>query len=146
MFSFGSFTINYRPQRSWGKVIFLHLFVILFTGGHAWLLLGGCVVAPGGGVVAPGGGVWLLLGGRTWLLGGACVVAPGGMHGCLGGAWLLQVVCVVAPGGGGHAWNMTRYGDTVNEWAVRILLECILVLKYTYMTFLYVRFYSCGIF
>ena len=25
---------------------------------------------------------------------------------------------------------MTRYGDTINEWAVRILLECILVNKY----------------
>ena len=26
-------TINYRPQRSWAKVIFLHLSVILFTAG-----------------------------------------------------------------------------------------------------------------
>ena len=41
------------------------------------------------------------------------MVAPGG-H-----AWLL-------PGGGG-AWDTTRYGDTINERAVRILLECILV-------------------
>ena len=24
-------------------------------------------------------------------------------------------------------WDITRYGDTINEWAVRILLECILV-------------------
>ena len=38
-------------------------------------------------------------------------------------------------GRGGHAWHAhpppadtTRYGDTVNERAVRILLECILVL------------------
>ena len=36
--------------------------------------------------------------------------------------------------GGGRAWHAhppadtTRYGDTVNERAVRILLECILVL------------------
>ena len=29
--------------------------------------------------------------------------------------------------GGGHAWDTTRYRDTVNERAVRILLECILV-------------------
>ena len=76
-----------------------------------------CMVAPGGCVVA-------------W---GACMVAPrggmcgssggdGGMHGCSGGA------CVVAPGGG-HAWNMMRYGDTVNERVVCILLECILVIK-----------------
>ena len=29
---------------------------------------------------------------------------------------------------GGHAWHdTTRYGDAVNEQAVRILLECILV-------------------
>ena len=26
------------------------------------------------------------------------------------------------------AWDMTRYGDTINEWVVRILLECILVM------------------
>ena len=68
---------NYRPQRSWGKVIFSQASVILLTGGHAWLLRGG--------------------------------------------------VCVVAPGGGGRAWYTTRYGDTINERAVRILLECILV-------------------
>ena len=37
---------------------------------------------------------------------------------------------MVAPGGGGHAWDMTRYGDTINERAVRILLECILVQYY----------------
>ena len=74
-------------------------------GGRAWLLpVGACVVAPGG--------TWLLPGGCAWLLWGACVVAPGG-H-----AWLL----------GGHAWDTTRYGDTVNEGAVRILLECILVI------------------
>ena len=45
----------------------------------------------------------------------------GGVRGCSLGA------CVVAPGGG-HAWDTTRYGDTVNERAVRILLECILVI------------------
>ena len=40
---------------------------------------------------------------------------PGGMH-----------------GKGGHAWDMTRYGDTINERVVRILLECILVYKCTF--------------
>ena len=56
-----------------------------------------------------------------------CMVALGGMHGCSqGGTWLLWGVCMVAPGG--HAWDTTRYGDMVNEWVVRILLECILVL------------------
>ena len=104
--------------------------------GHAWLLRGGaCVVAQGACVVAPGG---------------ACMVALGGVHGCSGGhAWLLQGgmhgcsrgVCGCSGGGmhgcsqggmhgcsqGGHAWDTTRYGDTINERAVRILLECILV-------------------
>ena len=84
----------------WGKVIFLHQFVILFTGRGAY------VVAPGGawllrgGVVAPGGHTWLLQGGHAWLL-------WGGMRGCLG-------VCMVLFGGhawfysGGHAWFYTR--------------------------------------
>ena len=105
--------------------MFLHLSVILSTGGacmvalggRAWLLWGGmhgcsgegaCVVALGGTcVVALGGHAWLLWGG--W--GGACMVALGGcMHGCSG-------ACMVALGGhvwllwggmcgcsGGHAW------------------------------------------
>ena len=47
------------------------------------------------------------------------MVAPGIVCGCSGG------VCVVALGG--HAWDTTRYGDTGNERAVRILLECIRV-------------------
>ena len=46
---------------------------------------------------------------------GACM-AKRGMHGKGG-------VC----GEGRHAWDMTRYGDTINKRAVRILLECILV-------------------
>ena len=51
------------------------------------------------------------------------------MHGCSGG-------CVVAVGGacivaaGGHAWDTMRYGDMINERAVRILLECILVVLF----------------
>ena len=80
-------------------------------GGHAWLLLGGghaWLLQEGHAV---GGHVWLLpVGGHVWLLLGG-VVAPGGV-------WLLLGECV---------WDMTRYGDTINEWAVRILLECILV-------------------
>ena len=75
----------YRPQRSWGKVVFSQACVILFMGGgfggmhHCW---GACMVA--GGVH----GCW-----------GVCVVA-GGMHGCRGRAWLLGA-CMVA---GGHVW------------------------------------------
>ena len=82
-------------------------------------------------------------GGRVWLLGGACVVARGGMHGCsrggmcgcLGGCMVSLGRCVwLLRGGmrgcfgGGREWDTTRYADTVNEWAVRILLECILVI------------------
>ena len=84
----------------WGKVIFLHQFVILFTGEA-------CVVAWGGGVCG-------CLGGHVGLLWGACMVAPrGGMCNVAQGehAWLLQGgACMVAPGGhawllpGGHVW------------------------------------------
>ena len=127
------------------------------SGGHAWLLWGMCVVAPRGRAWLFQGGMcgcsgwgmcgccwggmhgcsrghaWLLwgmcmvaLGGCAWLLRGACMVAPGGVWLLLGGhAWLLQGGCVVAPRG--CAWDTTRYGDTINERAVRILLECILV-------------------
>ena len=68
-----------------------------------------CMVAPRGVCMVAQGHAWLLLGGHVWLLWG-CVIAPGG-HGCPGG----------------HAWDMTRYRDTINERAVCILLECILV-------------------
>ena len=54
------------------------------------------------------GGVWLQ---------GACMVVGGGMHGCPG-----EGACVVA---GGDVRRIRR--DTVNERAVRIILECILV-------------------
>ena len=66
---------------------------------------GACVVAPGG----------------------VCVVALGGMHGCSleGHVWLLRGCAWLLPGG--HVWDTTRYRDTVNERAVCILLECILV-------------------
>ena len=67
------------------------------------------MVAPGGAcMVAPGRG-------RVWLLGG-------GMHGCSRGG--------VYGCSGGGAWDTTRYGDAVNERAVRILLESILVLRH----------------
>ena len=50
------------------------------------------------------------------------------MHGC----W--QGVCMVAGGGacmvkGGHVWDTTTYGNMINERAVSILLECIVVLN-----------------
>ena len=99
--------------------MFLHVSVILSTGGHAWLLLGGaCVVARWGvrgcsGVhgCSGGGYVWLL-GGHVWLLGGHVWLLLGG--GC---AWLLWGVCVVDPGGRGHAWLLPGGGG--HAWLLR---------------------------
>ena len=56
------------------------------------------------------------------------------MHGCGGHAW-LWVACMVV---GGHVWLVVggMHGiqrDTVNEWVVRILLECILVTSVFYL-------------
>ena len=67
-------------------------------------------------------------GGMHGYSGGGCMVALGGVHGCSRGACMVapRGACVVAPGGG-HAWDTMRYADTVNERAVCILLECILV-------------------
>ena len=98
------------------------------SGGHVWLFRGGmCGCSWGVCMVAPRGGVHGCSGGHAWLLQGACVVALGRVCGCSEGhVWLLWGGCMVAPGGG-HARDMTRYGDMVNERAVYILLECILV-------------------
>ena len=84
-------------------------------------------------MVAPGGACMIAPRGMCGCSRGACMVAPRGV--CMvapwGGAWLLPGVCMVALGGYvwllGGAWDTTRYGDTVNERVVRILLECILV-------------------
>ena len=38
----------YRPQRSWGKVMFLHVSVILFTGGGSRSLSQGVSIPEGG--------------------------------------------------------------------------------------------------
>ena len=63
----GAFDFNYRSQRSWGKVMFLHVCVILFTGGcypsmHCrWYPSMPCSRSPGGCMV-PGG----LLRGSAW--------------------------------------------------------------------------------
>ena len=73
------------------------------------------------------------LGGHMWLLGGGGMrdCSRGGMCGCSGGCMVFAGgACVVFAGG--CAWffwgGMRRIRrDTVNERAVRILLECILV-------------------
>ena len=149
--------INYRPQRSWGKVIFseacvknsVHGGACMVARGHAWLpggmhsCQGACMVAQGMCMVAVGGGGCVVARVCAWLPGGmcgcwgvcgcwgmcgcqgACMVA-GGMHGC-GEHACCGGTCMV----GGCAWlqggmHRTRR-DTVNERAVRILLECILI-------------------
>ena len=90
----------------------------VFTGVCHSVHGGACVVAPGGGTwLLPGGHVWLLLGGMHGYSGGCAWLLWGGMHGCSGGG-----MCGCS---GGHAWFFQL--DTVNERAVRILLECILV-------------------
>ena len=99
---------------------------------------GACMVARGG--MCGCWGACVVAGGCVWLL--------GGMHGCRGvcmvaggHAWLLGGMCgcwEVSVVAWGHAWLWGVGGmrgirqDTVNERAVRILLECILVLFYIY--------------
>ena len=91
--------------------------VVAAGGGMRGCSRGACVVAPGGGMCGFSGGCMVAPGGVCMVAAGrACMVAPGGV-------WLLR-------GGEGHAWDTTRYGDTINERAVRILLECILVHHY----------------
>ena len=122
--------------------MFLQVSVILSTGGRAWLLWGAWVVAPrgvwmvaprGASVVTPrggmrgcsGGGLYMVSpGGHAWLFRGACVVALGG--GCSQGVCMVFQGCVWFFRG--HVWFF-RW-DTVNERAVRILLECILFLEF----------------
>ena len=77
--------------------------------------------------------------GHAWQ--GACMV--GGMHGggmCMAGGCVWWGACMA---GGlcseGRAWKILR--DTVNEWAVRILLECILV----FSTFWRALVLFCGV-
>ena len=119
----------YRPQTKFAKVFFFFTGVCLSTGGrHAWLWVsvcgcggagmrgcgGACVVA--GGVCGCRGCVWFQ-GVHVWL--------RGGIRGCKG-ACVVVGACMVV--GGMHGIWL----DTVNEWVVRILLECILVTMYVW--------------
>ena len=91
-----SIFIYYRPQRSWGKVIFSQACVILFTGG-------GRVWPGGGGVLWQGA---CMAGGHAWL-GEACMA--GGVHGwggMCGWGHVWQGVCMA----GGHVWQGSLHG------------------------------------
>ena len=93
-----NFTIFLPPANEvWGKVIFLHQFVILFTRGGMRGCSGGHMRGCSGGASK----------------GGMCGCLGGGMHGCLGGcAWfyfggcmvLFRGACMVLFKGVGHAW------------------------------------------
>ena len=116
----GTFLCHYRSQRSWGKVIFSEACVnnsVHWRGRRVWRRA--CMA---GGMRG---------GGHAWQMGmhgrGACMA--GGVHGG-GGACMVvggRGVCV-----GGHVWGVCMahmpprqtLRDTVNERAVRILLEC----------------------
>ena len=115
---------NYRPQRSWGKVIFSEAWVKNSVHGGGGMHGRGVCMAGGAcmvGVCMSGG-----VRGRGHVHGrGPCVV--GGMHGrgghvCQGGMCGRGGHSCVA---GGHAWQILW--DTV-------LLECILVQVYVRST------------
>ena len=115
-------------------------------GGHVWwgaCMVGVCVWQGGmcgrgasmaGGCVWQGGHVWQR--GHAWQ--GACMA--GGMHGDGGVCVAGRCTC--------HAHTPQQIlQDTVNEWAVRILLECILVIiqmtkVVQFLCTLYVLFYE----
>ena len=128
----------YRPQRSWGKVMFLNVSVILFTGGgvvsqHALQVVSQHALQQGGwGVVSqhalqvsrptPRGEVegsgWGGLQSHTW------GEAPGLHHGGL----QAHTWGVSRPTPGGCIPACTEADPPwLLLWAVRILLECFLV-------------------
>ena len=115
----------------WGAcmVLFRGAYMVLF-GGCVWFYLGGMHGFIQGGMhgfiwgcMVLFGGAWFYAGGMHSFIGRACVVLFGGhVWFYLGGhAWFHL---------GGHAWFFQFFRiqwDTVNERAVHILLECILV-------------------
>ena len=89
----------------------------------------------GSEVCMAGGG---MCGRGACMAGRGCAWQVGGMHGeghaWQGGACMACMVGGTCMAGGvhgvGHVWQILR--DTVNERAVRILLECILVTFFLY--------------
>ena len=114
----------YRPQTKSAKVMFLHVSVILSTGV-------GCLVR-GRSVWSRGGLVWGVSGLGGLLLGvsgpGGCLLAGEGA--CSWGViWSQRGLAL----GGCLLWGMPGGETPLPPWlllrAVRILLECILVMK-----------------
>ena len=93
---YGGFFLLPPANEVWGKVMFLHQFVILFTGGACVVLFwGACVVLFRGG----GGMHGFIWGGHAWFYsGGACMVLFR-QGACV---VLFRGVCMVLFGG--HAW------------------------------------------
>ena len=89
------------------KVMFFTGVCLSTRGAVPGCLGGACLVAARRGVLG------CSQEGACIVVQGACMVASGGMHGCSGGGG-VHGCCW-----GGHAWDMMRYGDTINEQAVR---------------------------
>ena len=104
---------NYRPQRSWGKVMFLHVSVILFTG----------VLSQHALQVVSQHALQQVLGGAipACIAGGILACLAAGLRGVCSGGGLLPEVSA-----GGGCLEETPPGRLLLR-AVRILLECILV-------------------
>ena len=113
----------------WGVTGGVHGWGACMAGGAVWL--GVCMVGGYIAVVVCMAGVCAWLGGMhgsgvcgwgcVWL--GVCVAGGCALHGgCIAG-----VVCMAGGmrGGGVGPGQTLRLWHTVNEWAVRILLECI---------------------
>ena len=85
----------------------------------------------------------VVVGGHAWQ--GACMAGGGAWGACMEGGHVWQGACMAGGVHGKHAppTDTTRYGDMVNERAVRILLECIFVyyiFTITYMVSLLSKF------
>ena len=135
------FNIFTARKRSLRRLCFYRCLSFCPQGGAcvvAWGGVCGCSGGMGACVVAPRGCAWFYSGGHAWFY-------SGGMHGFIRGhAWFyLGGVHGFIQGGvhgfiwggmrgfirGGRAWFFRIQWDTVNERAVCILLECILVLN-----------------
>ena len=100
---------HYRPQRSWGKVMFLQASVILLTGGvwsRGWGVSGPRGVSAPRGVCSGG----CLLPGEGYLLPGGGVSAPG--VSALGGVCSRVVSALGVPGGDTPPGTATAAGGT----------------------------------